>query len=197
MLWLWLLCGTLFAYFFSSLFLLLFARFLVMRFSNQILLHSVRRIRRSTMYTYSIFIQHCSLMFDREVDVSKHDQNECKMALCRVQYAFIFFLLPSIVSFFSILLLSIPVFVLSIRLSHSSECVSLSQFRALLFLSIRWRVHFWRLWCFIWLLSFWFFVLLQQVELPQPFSPSENINVYFVQFFFSTRSTIILYHVNT
>lgn len=48
------------------------------------------------LYTYlyvvhvfnSIFIQHCSLMFDREVDVSKHDRNECKMALCRVQYAF-------------------------------------------------------------------------------------------------------------
>lgn len=32
-----------------------------------------------TMNTYSIFIQHCSLMFDREVDVNKHDQNECEM----------------------------------------------------------------------------------------------------------------------
>lgn len=47
-------------------------------------------------------------MFDREVDVNKHDQNECEMALCRVQYAlFLFLFLPFDVVSFCLLLQSI------------------------------------------------------------------------------------------
>lgn len=43
------------------------------------------------LYTIYISIQNvcnlqCFLMFDRNVDVNKHDQNECNLALCRVQF---------------------------------------------------------------------------------------------------------------